>query len=152
MSTVLTFVHIGQEGGDLPITGLGWHEAHALASSLDARLPTAAEWERMAAGPDGRRYPWGEEEWTPQHANLRASGYGCVLPVGQYPLGATPDGLLDVAGNVWEWTADRLPGDGAIVLGGSYNSVPRYAECGYRNDVPAGLASPGIGLRLVRDR
>lgn len=105
----------------------------------------------MAAGLSGRLFPWGAENWTLRHANLRATGYGYVTPVGQFSEGATPDGILDVAGNVWEWSATCRPGEGAVILGGSYNSLPRYAQCGYRNEIPVTLASPGIGLRVVRE-
>ncbi|MGH3865986.1 MAG: formylglycine-generating enzyme family protein [Pseudonocardiaceae bacterium] len=114
-------------------------------------MPTAAEWEWMAAGPSGRRFPWGDEDWSPRHANLRDTGYGHAVPVGRFADGATPDGILDIGGNVWEWTTTRRPGGGAVVLGGSYHSLPRYAQCGYRNEVPITAASPGLGLRVVRE-
>lgn len=133
------------------MVGLTWLQACAVAEALGARLPTAPEWEQMATGRPARRFPWGDRDWTPRHANLRDTGYGQVVPVGRFTEGATPDGIFDVAGNVWEWTATRRPGDGAVVLGGSYNSLPRYAQCGYRNEVPITLASPGLGLRVVRD-
>ncbi|MGH3814363.1 MAG: formylglycine-generating enzyme family protein [Pseudonocardiaceae bacterium] len=149
--TPVTCAHTGRPGGDLPVVGLTWMQAHAVAEAVGGRLPTAPEWEWMAAGHPGRRFPWGEQDWTPRHANLRGTGYGHPVAVGRFADGATPDGILDVAGNVWEWTATRRPGDGAVVLGGSYNSLPRYAQCGYRNEVPVALASPGLGLRVVRD-
>lgn len=149
--TLVTCAQLGWPGGDLPVVGLTWAQAHAVAKALDARLPTATEWERMAAGVSGHRFPWGDAEWTPRHANLRGTGYGQVVPVGRFPDGATPESILDVAGNVWEWTATPRPGNGAVILGGSYNSLPRYAQCGYRNEVPITVASPGLGLRVVRD-
>ncbi len=149
--TPVTCAQVGWPGGDLPVVGLTWVQARAVAEALGARLPTAPEWERMASGRSGRRFPWGDEDWTPRHANLRATGYGQVTPVGQFGAGTTPDGVLDVAGNVWEWTATRRPGDGAVILGGSYNSLPRYARCGYRNEVPRTVASPGLGLRVVHE-
>lgn len=149
--TPVTRAQAGWPGGDLPVAGLTWAQANGVATDLGARLPTTAEWERMAAGPSGRRFPWGDEDWTLRHANLRGTGYGHAVPVGRFADGATPDGILDVGGNVWEWTATRRPGDGAVVLGGSYNSLPRYAQCGYRNEVPITVASPGLGLRVVRE-
>lgn len=133
------------------MVGLTWLQARAVAEAVGGRLPTAPEWEWMATGHPGRRFPWGEQDWIPRHANLRGTGYGHSVAVGRFADGATPDGILDVAGNVWEWTATRRPGDGAVVLGGSYNSLPRYAQCGYRNEVPVTLASPGLGLRVVCD-
>lgn len=102
------------------------------------------------AGRGVRRYPWGETEPLRRHANLRDLGPGRITTVGDFPLGATPEGLLDVAGNVWEWTASSAPGGGAVIRGGSYNSIALYARCAFSNEVPADLSSPGIGLRVVR--
>ncbi len=150
--TLVTCAQVDGSGGDLPLVGLTWLQARAVAAALGGRLPTASEWERMAAGRAGRRFPWGDQDWPPRHANLRGTGYGRVVAVGRFPDGATPEGILDVAGNVWEWTVTRCPGEGAVVLGGSYNSLPRYAQRGYRNEVPLDMASPGLGLRVVRDR
>jgi iron(II)-dependent oxidoreductase len=63
----------------------------------------------------------------------------------------TPEGVLDVAGNVWEWTATRVPGDGAVIRGGSYNSPCGYARCAYSNEAPIAVQSAGIGVRVVRE-
>lgn len=147
--TPLTCAQAVCPGGDLPMVNLSWDQTHEVAEAVDARVPTLAEWEFMAAGPQRRRFPWGSQPWTPDRANLRGSGYGRRVAVGQFPLGATPNGLLDVAGNVWEWTADQVHGN-ATVVGGSYHSLPTYARCGYRNEVPTSLISPGIGVRVVR--
>ena len=94
------------------------------------RLPTEAEWERAARGERGRRYAWGDKAWEPQRANL-AGTVGDVAPVGMFPLGATPSGLLDMTGNVWEWTASL------------YRSYPYRGDDG-RNDEEA------EGPRVVR--
>ncbi|MGI5213818.1 formylglycine-generating enzyme family protein [Plantactinospora sp. CA-290183] len=134
---------------DWPMTRLTWTRASAVAAALGGRLPTDAEWEWMAGG-GVRRYPWGDVDPTARHANLRDLGPGRSTPVGAYPAGATPDGLLDVAGNVWEWTATTVPGGGALVRGGSYQSIRLYARCGFGNDIPQSLSSRGIGLRVVR--
>ncbi|MCB5908101.1 formylglycine-generating enzyme family protein [Streptomyces pinistramenti] len=133
----------------LPLTGLRLDEAAELASELGGRIPTSAEWEWMAGG-GSRRYPWGAAEPSAQHANLRASGPGHTTPVHAHPAGRTPQGLWDVAGNVWEWTTAPWRRDGiALLRGGSYHSLSQYAACAH--DAPPGLRSPGIGLRLVRD-
>lgn len=154
--TPVTWDQVGQPGGNLPVTGVDWAEAQSIAASLEARLPRAVEWEAMAFGEHGdareRRFPWGDADWCPQRAHLRGSGRHKPAPVGLLPAGATPEGMLDVAGNVWEWTADRAPGGGVVVLGGSYNSLVRYAASGYRNDVPPEHNSPGIGFRVVCER
>jgi sulfatase modifying factor 1 len=140
-------------GGDpgLPLTGLDWRAAQAVAAALGGRLPASAEWEWMA-GQGRRRYPWGEEDPTPAHANLRGLGPGTVTPTGCFPDGTTPEGLADVAGNVWEWTSTTVPGGGAVVRGGSYNSISLYARCAFTSEIPAATVSPGIGLRVVRPR
>lgn len=135
----------------MPRTGLSQADAADLAASAGGRLPRSAEWEWMAAGPDRRRHPWGDQPWDPTRANLRASGIGTPCPAGTHPAGATPDGLHDVAGNVWEWTASPAMGSGAVLRGGSFDSLPLYAQCTFLNAAPAELRSPGIGVRVVRD-
>jgi len=134
---------------DLPVTGLTRPQAAELAAALGARLPTSPEWEWMAGGGQ-RRYPWGNAEPTGRHANLRGLGPCRATAVGSYPDGASPDGLVDVAGNVWEWTATAVPGCGAVVRGGSYQSLTLYARCAFSNEIPDSVQSPGIGLRMVR--
>jgi sulfatase modifying factor 1 len=137
-------------GGGLPVTAISQPDAQAIAASFGGRLPTSAEWEWMAAGPARRRYPWGDGDWHPGLAVLRPGGKPAPLPAGSCPAGATPDGLLDVAGNAWEWTASRVLGGGFIIRGGSYASPPLYARTRFINAAPAELRSPGIGVRVVR--
>ncbi len=134
-----------------PVTGLTFQEATSLAAEIGGRLPTSVEWEWMAIGPSQRRYPWGNEEWTPKRANLRDSRHGHTTPVDLHSAGITPDGLLDVAGNVWEWTSTKVVGHGSIIRGGSYNSLPLYARGKFRNAAPHELASGGVGVRVVHD-
>jgi iron(II)-dependent oxidoreductase len=149
-ATVLTCAQLGLCDGLRPVTGLGQHQAAALAQAVGGRLPRSVEWEWAAAGPERRTYPWGEQPPTRRHANLRG-GPGHVMPVGSYPAGATPDGLLEMAGNVWEWTSSPVLGDGFILRGASFTSPALYAKSTFLNAAPTELQSPGIGFRAVRE-
>ncbi|MFA1543526.1 formylglycine-generating enzyme family protein [Actinomadura monticuli] len=135
----------------LPVTEIPQHEAASIAARFGGRLPRSSEWEWMAAGPQRRRYPWGERPWTPELANLRDSGRDTPTPVTAHRQGATPDGVRDVAGNVWEWTGTRVMGNGYVIRGGSFDSPALYAQCTFLNAAPAELRSRGIGVRVVRE-
>jgi iron(II)-dependent oxidoreductase len=138
-------------GPRFPVTEISHAEAVEIASQLGGRLPRSAKWEWMAAGADWRRWPWGDAPWRPALANLRDTGHGTVAPVDTHPDGATPEGVLGVAGNVWEWTTSKALSDGFVIRGGSHASPPLYAWCTFLNAAPAELRSRGIGLRVVRE-
>ena len=88
------------------MVNVSWYEAAAYCAWAGCRLLTEAEWERAARGTVGRKYPWGNQAAEPSRLNFGASQIGHPTPVGIYPLGATPDGIHELAGNVWEWCAD----------------------------------------------
>lgn len=93
------------EFNDYPVVHVTWHDANVYCEWAERRLPTEAEWERAARGDDLRNFPWGDElpnEYTANFMNL----VGDTSRVGSYPEGASPFGVLDMAGNVWEWVAD----------------------------------------------
>jgi formylglycine-generating enzyme required for sulfatase activity len=83
------------------------------------RLPTGDEWEAAARGHDGRSWPWGNT-FDPERCACAESGCGWTVPVTAHPDGAGPSGAEQLAGNVWEWVADRMPGGWRAARGGSW--------------------------------
>ena len=168
---------------DHPAVNVTWHDAVAYCRWLSeitgksCNLPSEAEWEKAARGTDGRIYPWGDE-WDSEKCNSEEGGPGGTTPVGAYPEGASPYDLLDMAGNVWEWTRSLWgksskkpdygypydPGDrrrealdapadvDRVMRGGSWYFDLRYARCASRGWLPPVLWDSHIGFRVVLSR
>ena len=92
---------------DCPVVNISWYEAEAFARYAGKRLPSEAEWEKAARGTDGRIYPWGNK-FDKTRLNCAESKIEKPTPVAKYPQGISSYGCFDMAGNVWEWTADRF--------------------------------------------
>lgn len=102
-----------------PVVGVSWYEASAYARWSGKRLPSDPEWEKTASWPaqltasprQARRFPWGDA-MDPDKANLWSSGVAATVPVDEFAAGASVSGVLQLIGNVWEWTASRFGGYG----------------------------------------
>ena len=124
------------ERPDLPVTGVSLEDAAAYCHWRGRRLPTADEWEYAARGRSSRRYAWGDQAPDGTRGNFcdarcpaawrnpdHDDGFEGLAPVGSYPAGATPEGVLDLAGNAREWTSSRTGGLAAVKGGGFRNAI-----------------------------
>ncbi len=138
---------------DHPMNCVDQEAAALYCASQGGRLPSEEEWEYAARGPEANRYPWGS--WRPGASSAplcwdrRRSALG-TCPVGQFPGGATRAGALDMAGNVWEWTASSRSGAFIVRGGGWTNFLPRFVSSTYRWPLAASTRLNCLGFRCVR--
>jgi formylglycine-generating enzyme required for sulfatase activity len=148
-----------------PVANIAWDDAKAYCGWAGKRLPTEAEWERACRGmAEGAAYSWGDRAPTKQDARFDA--LDGPAPVCQFPKNSF--GLCDMAGNVWEWTADwyekdyyevapakNPPGPTAgmyrVMRGGSWIDASKYLPCGHRTFARPNSRSPNIGFRCARN-
>jgi formylglycine-generating enzyme required for sulfatase activity len=141
---------------DHPATGLSLDDAgtfcHWTAGELGrpVRLPTGDEWEALARGRDGRSWPWGHT-FDPDRCACVESGWGWTVPVTAHPEGAGPFGAEQLAGNVWEWVADRTPEGWGVVRGGSWLDHAWGLRASRALAAEPERGTPTTGFRLAFD-
>jgi len=148
-----------------PVTKVTWNGAVRFASWRKARLPTEAEWEKAARGTAGLAYPWGDTFLS----EIVSCCGDSLRQIGSFPGGASPYGVMDMAGNAWEWVSDAWsadyyqqspehdpdgpPFDGRyrVLRGGSYASNSHTMRCAYRGHHFPEKFIAGVGFRCARD-
>ncbi len=152
-----------------PVVFVSWLDARAYCRWAARRLPTEAEWEKAARGTEGQRFPWGRGDPTPELAHFgHARGAVGTMAVDAHPRGASPYGIEDMAGNVFEWCEDIddvafylhgpernprntiQPGDAScVVRGGSYRYDARSLRTYARSSFPPTFRLDNVGFRVA---
>ncbi len=147
-------------GDARPRENVNWYEAMAFSNwlgkllGMKISLPTIAQWQRAAKGDDDRYFPWGDE-YDEEHCNTLETGLKTTTPVDRYQMGASPYGIFDMAGNVWEWTLNTAAAAEAgrdfrrAVAGGSFVSPCDRAHTTFRYYLDPRVRYSSIGIRLV---
>lgn len=146
--------------GRHPVVQVSWSDARAYCAWRGKRLPTGREWEQAAGAVDGRRYPWGNalpHEGSVYRASFGSDvccradagdGYLYTAPVGSFPLGRSPSGMEDMAGNVWEWTLDAR-GDQRVIRGGGWGNDAQGLIIALKHSNPPDIGLSMVGIRCM---
>jgi formylglycine-generating enzyme required for sulfatase activity len=140
------------QGSDHPVVLVDWHEATAFCAWLGGRLPTGVEWEYAAKSGLSRMYPWGD---TPPQGRANCAAdcgdtFENTAPVGSFPLGDTPWGLKDMAGNVWEWTSTAFDATNKELRGGGWIGTSRNLRASYHIGVSPTYRDGDFGFRCAQ--
>ncbi len=131
-------------GARAPAVGVSWHMAQEYCAWAGLRLLSQEEWERAARHIDGRMYPWGPT-WNPSLAVVASQG---PQPVGLFPQGASPEGVMDLIGNCWEWTSSASSNEECFICGGSWaSSVGTQLQATFRETMPKARQHSRLGFR-----
>jgi formylglycine-generating enzyme required for sulfatase activity len=140
-----------------PMNGVSWHEARAYCKWIGARLPTEAEWERAARGPQGLRFPWGNQPPTCDSRGDGTAHEACphdgTRPVGDQTADS-PFGVRGLAGGVWEWTQTAYGADGStrVQKGGGWDSDDMMERrAAFRGGLPPETRLADVGFRCACD-
>ncbi|MBT9587473.1 SUMF1/EgtB/PvdO family nonheme iron enzyme [bacterium] len=135
-----------------PVVCVSWHDALAYANWLGKKLVCEERWEKAARGSRGNLYPWGDE-YEPSRLNAYESGPRGTSQVQAHPAGASPYGCLDMAGNIWEWTASRWSEGGPFMVqkGGSTLNPAPLQQCSTRMEAFPDFVLQWVGFRLMSE-
>jgi formylglycine-generating enzyme required for sulfatase activity len=143
--------------GSHPVNCVDWNQATAFCAAVGKRLPTEEEWEWAARGTTrGTTYPWGNGApgrqlcWDGEGSDLGKGNRHGTCPVGSYPGGDSPEGIKDLAGNVWEWTASNSATARVLRGGGWSSDIPAGVRAAIRVDNDPGDRNGGLGFRCAR--
>ncbi len=139
-----------------PMTNITWFAADKFCGRRGRRLPTSDEWEKAARGTDGRIFPWGNT-FKKNRLNSLESRLLSSVSVGSYPNGSSPYGVLDIAGNVWEWVADwKNPSTGEkasqkLIRGGGWGYNRAFSRTANMGAADPNERHPTVGFRCAKD-